>query len=183
MERPTQVLGAGAIGAGVMKQRGFLPVGMLASPTLWLGIGCVLLAFTTWASYNRWQAAVEREAKVRGEFSAFVEAVKKRGEEQEKATAEKEAKDRATFKTIQATYRADLARRDADLKRLRERPITDPGGREVPVVSCGPQGTDGARAEFVPASEYRALEERSYDDALKLTRLQSWVRAVGHPVE
>jgi hypothetical protein len=146
-----------------MNQRGFLPMGLLASPTLWLGIGCALLAFTTWASYNRWQAAVEREAKVRGEFSAFVEGVKKRGEEQEKA--------------------ADLARRDADLKRLRDAPISRPDRSEVPVDECGPKRTDGTRAKCLPVEEYRALEERAYDDALKLTRLQEWVRSVGHPVE
>jgi hypothetical protein len=169
-----------------MNQRGFLPVGLLASPTLWLGIGCALLAFTTWASYNRWQAAVEREAKVRGEFAAFTEGVKQRGEEREKETADKEAKDRETFKLIKAKWTADLASRDAALQRLRDRPPTDSGGRPLSSLSACPAGPDGAAGQQIPAialADYRALEERSYDDALRLSRLQEWVRAIGHPVE
>lgn len=163
-----------------MSQRGFA---LLASPTLWLAVGCGLLAFTTWASYNRWQAAVEREAKVRGEFAAFVEGVKQRGLEQERETAEKEAKDREQFKLIKARYSADLARRDADLKRLRDAPVTRPDSSEVPITRIGPERPNGTAAQFIPLEEYRALEERAYDDALRLTRLQEWVRAVGHPVE
>lgn len=168
-----------------MNQRGFLPVGLLASPTLWLGVGCALLALTTWVSYNRWQAAVEREARVRGEFDAFVSAVKARGEEQERETASKEAKNRETFKLTKARYTADLARRDADLKRLRDAP-TDPSGRPLPQFSACPGGPDGAKQEplsTVALADYTALQERSYDDALKLSRLQAWITAVGHPVE
>jgi hypothetical protein len=158
-------------------------MGLLASPTLWLGIGCALLAFTTWASYNRWQAAVQREAQVRGEFDAFVAAVKARGEERERETAKKEAEDRETFKLVKAKYAADLARRDADLRRLRERPPERPDRSEVPVTRIGPERPDGTAEKLVPLEEYRALEERAYDDALKLTRLQEWVRNVGHPTE
>ena len=166
-----------------MGQRGFAFAGLLASPSLWLGLGCALLAFSSWALYKQWTAALEREAKVRTEFAAFVEGVKRRGEEQERETEAKEAKDRETFKTIRARYAADIASRDAALKRLRERPPTDPSGREVPLLACGPQGADGAAEKLVPLAEYRALEERAYDDALRLQRLQEWVIATGHPVE
>jgi hypothetical protein len=152
---------------------------------LLMGLGAALLISTGIAGCeHKAKVAAQQETKaVRLEYGAFVEAVKRRGEEQEKAAADKEAKDRETLKTIQTRYRADLARRDADLKRLREHPITDPGGREVPTVTCSPEGTNAAGQELVPAAEYRALEERAYDDALRLTRLQEWVRATNHPEE
>lgn len=131
---------------------------------------------------QRDSARVERAA-VKAEYAGFVIAVKRRGEEQEKETAAREEKDRATLKAIRAGYQADLARRDADLRRLRERPPADPSGREVPVLACGPAGADGTAAQLVPLAEYRALEERSYDDALRLTALQRWVVETRHPVQ
>ena len=150
---------------------------------LLMGLGAALLVATGVAGCeHKAKVTAQQETKaVRLEYGAFVEAVKRRGEEQEKAAAEKEEKDRAAFKTIQTRYQSDLARRDADLKRLRERPPTDPGGREVSVISCRPEGTNAPGPELVPLAEYRALEERSYDDALRLTRLQEWVRSTGHP--
>jgi hypothetical protein len=132
---------------------------------------------------SRLASAQALAAQKQGELDAFVAAVKARGEERERETAAKEAKDRETFKLVKAKYAADIARRDADLKRLRERPPERPDRSEVPVTRIGPERPDGAPAQFVPLEEYRALEERSYDDALRLSRLQEWVKAVGHPVE
>ena len=166
-----------------MRERGFIPLSILGSPTVWLALGCALLAFTSWAMYGRWQAAVEREAKVRGEFDGFVAAVKARGEEQERETAKREAKDREQFKIVKAKYAADLARRDADLRRLRERPPERPDRSEVPVTTCGPGGPDATATESVPLADYRALEERAASDAQQLVRLQEWVRAIGAPIE
>lgn len=158
-------------------------MGLLASPTLWLGIGCALLAFTTWASYNRWQAAVEREAKVRGEYAAFQAEVQKLGEAaQAKADTEmkrqKEVND-ALSKKLRALGTVNVELR-AHLDRLRERPIERPDGSSVPVTTIGPGGaTSPSGAERVPAEDYRALEARAAYDAQTVMLWREWATAQG----
>lgn len=168
------------------QQVGFLAF-LLGNPLLMLSAALgIALIFTGLAAQvyksQRDDARVELAA-TKAEYAGFVIAVKRRGEEQEKATSEKEEKDRATFKATRALYQDGLARRDADLRRLRGRSPADPGGREVPVLACGPAGADGASSEYLPLAEYRALEERAYDDANRLTSLQRWIVETGHPVQ
>lgn len=126
--------------------------------------------------------AAERE-QVRAEFAGFKLEAERIGKEQEQAAKDKEASDRVIHDKTVAALQHDLAGRDAALKRLRDAPISRPDRSPVPVTSCGPKGADGATGQFISAVEYRELQSRAYDDALRLTRLQEWVKATGHPVE
>jgi hypothetical protein len=172
--------------AYLTRQRGFLQF-LLGNPLLLacaaLGIALIFagLGLKFWKSRaDHWQA---QHSAVKAEFAGFVEAVKKRGEEQEAETAKTVKAHQEALREAKERFRVDLARRDADLRRLRERAPTDPGGRELPTIACGPAGTDGARQEHVSLAAYRALEERAYDDARTLTQLQEWVRKTGHREE
>jgi len=128
-------------------------------------------------------AARAEVVKLQAEYDTFVEGVRKRGEEQEAATKAQEAKQKEILDVTKKRYLAELANRDAAIRRLRERPPERPGGSEVPVsAGCAPS-PDGSSREFVPLEEYRQLEARAYDDALRLTRLQQWVRDTGHPIQ
>lgn len=95
------------------------------------------------------------------------------------AKAEREAaqrvieQQRITQETTDA-YQDRLNRLNAELKRLRN--SVRPDGSRVPTVPQAPQGVDDAPGECVPLGEFRALEERSARDALKLQELQRWVQ-------
>lgn len=169
-------------------ERGFLQF-LLGNPLLLacaaLGIALVFtgLGLKFYKSRaDHWQA---QHAAVKAEFAGFVEAVKRRGEEQEAETARTVKAYQEALREAKDRFRVDLARRDADLRRLRERPPTDSGGRELPALACSPAGADAAGKEQIPAvplSDYRALEERAYDDARTLTALQDHLRSLGLPI-
>lgn len=148
-----------------------------------LGIALIVAGLSARVYKSQRDHARANLEQAKAEFAGFVAAVKTRGEEQEAETARITKTHQEALRDAKTRFAADLARRDADLRRLRERPPADPGGREVPVLACGPPGADGTAAQLVSLAEYRAIEERAYDDALRLTRLQEWVRATGHPVE
>ena len=166
-----------------MNERGFAFAALLGSPTAWLALGCALLAGTTWLMYGRWQAAVERTATVKGEYAAFVEAVKQRGLEAERENARVVEAWRSAVLHVKTRAAADSTRLRAHLDSLRKRPPERPDRSEVPVTTCGPGGPDATAAESVPLADYRALEARAASDALQLVRLQEWVRAIGAPIE
>jgi hypothetical protein len=167
----------------VKRQQGFLPVGLLASPTLWLGIGCALLAFSSWMLYKQWTAALEREAKARGEYAAFRAETERLGDEAKaKADAEikrqKEVND-GLQKRLKALGGVNAELR-AHVERLRERPPERPDGSSVPTRACGPAGADGAgAAESVPLADYRALEARAAYDAQTVMLWREWATAQG----
>jgi len=169
-------------------ERGFLQF-LLANPALLglaaLGIALVVTGLAAKVYKAQRDRARAEVVTVKAEYEGFVIAVKRRGEEQEKETAAKEEKDRATLKAIRTQYQADLARRDADLRRLRERPPARPDSSPVPLLAGRPEGAHEAAGEPIPSvalSEYRALEERAYDDARRLAALQRWVMETNHPV-
>ena len=165
-----------------MNQRGFLPMGLLASPTLWLGIGCALLAFTTWASYNRWQAAVEREAKVRGEFDGFVAAVKARGEEQEREAEARNVKNRKVLAEQKGTYEKRLAvlrsERDAAQRVLDH--YASSGGGEVPRDSTAASPPGQGSADSVPRAALEQLARDAQETTLMFMECRDgWKKMAG----
>lgn len=169
-------------------QGGFLGF-LLGNPALLacaaLGVALILTGLAAKVYKGQRDRARAEVVAVKAEYAGFVIAVKRRGEEQEKETAAKEEKNRATLKAIRTQYQADLARRDADLRRLRERPPARPDSSQVPLLAGRAEGADGAAGEpipSVPLADYRALEERAYDDARRLAALQRWVIETGHPV-
>lgn len=95
------------------------------------------------------------------------------------AKAEQEAarrvieQQRITQETTDA-YQDRLNRLNAELKRLRN--SKRPDGSRVPTVPQASESSNDAPGECVPVGEYRALEERSARDALKLQELQRWVQ-------
>jgi len=127
--------------------------------------------------------AQENAARIQGEFDGFVAQVARRGKEAEDEKARIEAKWKEVLANASQRYNADIAGRDAAIRRLRERPPARPDGGSLSVIACRPEGAAQTGGEFVSLAEYRELEARAYDDALRLTRLQEWVIATGHPVE
>lgn len=160
-----------------MRERGFIPLSILGSPTVWLALGCALLAFTSWAMYGRWQAAVEREAKIKGEYAAFIDAVKQRTLEIEAENDKRDKQWKAALADQRAAATRDRAALRADLERVRGRPV-DPGGREIPVTSCPGTGPNDVSAKLVPLTQYESLQERAANDALQVTRLQDYITTI-----
>ena len=127
-------------------------------------------------------ARTERE-QIRSEFSGFVIEAKRLGDAQESKTTETENKWKEVLQNASTRYQADLAGRDAAIGRLRQRPPTRPDSSPLSIATgCAPS-PDGTASEFISLAEYRDLEARSYDDALRLTRLQEWVKNTGHPIQ
>jgi hypothetical protein len=166
-----------------------IPAAFKALPWLriafWIGIVVVIAieALAIRAFYRKWQAEVEAHAKTRGEYAAFVGAVKARGEEAQAEARRIESSYREALTHAKQTHAAALAGRDADLRRLRERPPTDPGGRGLSIVALNSGRADGSAAQLVPLEDYRALEERAYDDARTLSELQTYLRTLGLPIQ
>lgn len=166
-----------------MRERGFAFAGLLASPSLWLGLGCALLAFSSFMLYKQWVAALEREAKVRGEYAAFQAETERLGlEAKAKADAElkrqKEVND-GLQKRLKALGGVNAELR-AHIERLRARPPERPDGSSVSVTACGPAGADGAgAAERVSLEDYRALEARAAYDAQTVMLWREWATAQG----
>ncbi len=121
--------------------------------------------------------------QVRAEFAGFVAEAKRKGDEQEAKTADTEKKWKEVLSNAAKRYQTDLAGRDAAIRRLRERPPVRPDSSAVPIATgCAPS-PDGTAREWISLAEYRELEARAYDDALRLTRLQQWIRDTGHPMQ
>lgn len=128
-------------------------------------------------------AAQAETVKVQAQYDAFAEQVGERGKEREAETAKIEKTWKGVLDETKAQAKRDIAGRDAALAELRRRPPARPGGSQVPVTACRPEGTDAPGGEFVSLEEYRQLEGRAYIDAQRLTRLQAWVSATAHPIE
>lgn len=127
--------------------------------------------------YGRWQAAVEREAKVKGEFAGFVEAVKQRGLEQEAENARLEKRWKDNLAAQKASAARDRVALRAELERVRGRPV-DPSGREISVTACPGTKSDDVSAKLVPLAQYESLQERAANDALQVTLLQDYITTI-----
>jgi hypothetical protein len=162
-----------------------IPAAFKALPWLriafWIGIVVVIAieALAIRAFYRKWQAEVEAHAKTRGEYAAFVGAVKARGDE-----AQREV-DRTVkqWKETNEAIKSDAARRIAALERLsRDRPVR-PDGSSVPRTTCSPAGADRPAGELVPLADYAALESRCAIDAVRLQGYEDWRQKHNFPVE
>lgn len=163
-----------------MREKGIAELMLIGGIALAVIIGGLFLATKVYKSQR--DAARAETVKIQAQFDTFVDGAKKIGEEQEAKTKSQEAKQKEVLDVTKKRYLAELANRDAAIRRLRERPATRPDSSPVPVIAgCAP-GTNEAGREWVPLEEYRQLEARAYDDALRLTRLQEWVRDTGHQV-
>lgn len=168
-----------------MRQRGFLQF-LLGNPLLLLsaalGIGLVVTGLVAKGYKERvihWRTQYE---SVQAQFGAFRMQVAAAGE---KAKAEAEAKERKQAEVnhaVVADYEMRLARLRSEYQRLRERPVR-PDLSPVPITACGPTSPDGAATESVPLAEYRSLEARAAEDALKVLAWQNWAKSQNLAVE
>jgi len=153
-----------------LRERGFAA---LLSPTLWLAIGCALLAGTTWLMYNRWTAEVEKRLAAEVTIKAMVAATEEAKRENDRVVEQ--------WKLAAAKHKADLAKSRADmathLERLRQHPI-DTSGREVAVTTCPGSGPNDVPQRVVPASTYESLLQVAASDALQVTQLQDYITGV-----
>jgi len=166
-------------------ERGFLQF-LLANPALLglaaLGIALVVTGLAAKVYKAQRDRARAEVVTVKAEYAGFVEATKRKGEEQERATAQTVKGYEEALREAKKRHARDLGARDRELARLRSRPATDPGGRDLPTFTCNPGRADDAAAQCVSVGDYRALEERAYDDARTLMALQEHLRALGMPV-
>src|SRR5512145_1976267 len=95
------------------------------------------------------------------------------GEEAQKAAEAKELKQQEVNREVVKSYETRLADLRARYTRLRDNPVR-PDGSAVPITACRPSSTDGTAQESVPLAEYRALESRAAEDALKVLGWQQW---------
>lgn len=100
------------------------------------------------------------------------EVVAKAAKAEQEASQRVIAQQRITQETTDA-YQTRLDRLNAELKRLRK--SARPDGSAVPTVPRAAESANDSPGECVPVEEFRALEERSARDALKLQELQGWV--------
>lgn len=73
-------------------------------------------------------------------------------------------------------YRTRLNSLRAELSRVRKH--IRPDGSEVPTIPAASGGTDGAGGQCVPVEDYRALEARAAEDALKIDEWQKWAESM-----
>jgi len=140
------------------------------------GIAILVLAGTSWLFYDRWQAAVEREATVRGQYAGFRDDIERKGNEA-RIAAEKKNVDNYAILTKQIRTVKALTNRAVYAERLlRERPPVRPDGSTVSSTTCDSGGTANAAGEFVSLVDYRALEVRAYRDTDKCNALQETVK-------
>lgn len=133
-----------------------------------LGIVIVVLAsalgFTTW----RWTECHESKAALRGEYTQFVEAVKKRGEDQEKETAAKIKADQKWEQENNAKTAKTIATLRAERDKLRNG-RKDTGGSILPPVKAGSSSPETAcfdRSEFERAVGESLRRFRSVVDGI-----------------
>lgn len=166
-----------------MSESGFLSLGLTGYAIAGLLVAVLAAGGVASCEHKGKIRAQENAARIQGEFDGFVAQTKRLGDQALAEKAAIETKWKEVLANAAKRYQTDLAGRDAALRRLRERPAARPDGGAVPVIACRPAGLDGPGGEFIPLEEYRQLEARAYDDALRLTRLQEWVRDTGHPVQ
>jgi predicted signal transduction protein with EAL and GGDEF domain len=152
------------------RESGFLAF-LLGNPMMLLaaglGIALVVAGISLKVQSVRLANAKTETAQAKGELAAFVGAVKQRGEEQEKASDAKEAKDRAYLKQQKSVYEKRLAdlrgERDA-AQRVLDHYASGRSG-EVPRDSTSAGQPGQGPADSVP----RAALERLARDAQETT--------------
>lgn len=168
------------------RENGFIGF-LLGNPLLLLsaalGIALVVAGSTAWMYKRLAESRAQEAIEARAELGAFVAQVHLRGEEAERETAAKEARQKETTNAIRKSYESRIAGLNAHLKQLRERPPTDPGGREITITTVRSEKPDGVSEKLLPLAEYESLRDRAAADALQVTQLQDWITAQGFPIE
>lgn len=108
------------------------------------------------------------------ELMAFKTAVAGESAKQEAHTAVVIQNQKEITQNVAKTYSERLAA----LKSAVRVPV-DPGGREIPLLSCAAPGTDGPAADPVPAVSAQAFNELAglaAQTTLQLLAIQDWIR-------
>jgi hypothetical protein len=154
---------------------GYLIIGLL--------VVCALATGFAGCEHRRANIAEAATAQVRGEYAAFVEETRAKGEAAKRRAEEVETRHKEVSDATAKDHAAHLARLRAQYERgLRNAAPTRPDGSGVPITACRPGEPDAAATEplpSVPLSEYLALEARAAEDALALSTLQGWLRDQG----
>ena len=148
-----------------------------------LGVALVVVGFAAKAYKGQRDRARAEVVAVKAEFEGFVLAVQKQGEAAEAEVRAKEKRQQEVNNGIRKSYESRIAALNAHLRSLRERPPTDPSGREIPITTVRPESPDGLPSKLIPLAEWESLRDRAAADALQLVQLQEWVEKQGFPVE
>jgi hypothetical protein len=140
-----------------MNERGFL-----SGPLLWIGIALVLWAVT---ATHFALAYAKKVGEVQAAYDGFVANVKTAGEKAQREKDEQDAKNAKLHNDTVEDLRRTLASRNATITRLRNT-LPSPDGGTVSVTRCDSGGVSSPAGEFVPVADYRALQDRAYDDAV-----------------
>lgn len=162
---------------------GFLLGNPLLLLSAGLGIALILtgLALKGYkARSEHWHTQFEQE---RTQFVSFRLQVETEGK---KAKAEAEAKEKRqqeVNREVAKSYESRIADLRRQYVRLRDATPVRPDGSTVPLSSCGPASPDGTASQSVSLADYRALESRAAEDALKVLAWQSWATSQNLVVE
>ena len=171
------------------KQEGFISF-LLGNPALLacaaLGIALLLtgLALKGYkARSEHWQAQYQTE---KAQYSAFRKQVEDEGEKAKAESVAKEKRQQEVNREVAKSYESRIASLRSQYNRLRQSIPVHPDGSQLSVSSCGPAIPDGAAGQPIPSvslADYRALESRAAEDALKVILWQDWARQQGLRVE
>ena len=168
------------------KQEGFISF-LLGNPALLacaaLGIALLLtgLALKGYkARSEHWQAQYQTE---KAQYSAFRKQVEDEGEKAKAESVAKEKRQQEVNREVAKSYESRIASLRSQYNRLRQSIPVHPDGSQLSVTTCGPESPDGAAGQSVSIADYRALESRAAEDALKVILWQDWARQQGLRVE
>jgi hypothetical protein len=166
--------------------RGFIQF-LLGNPLLLLSAGLGIALLLTGLALKGYKSRSEhwhtQYELVNTQFGAFRMQVAAEGE---KAKAEAEAKEKRqqeVNREVNKSYESRIADLRRQYVRLRDSTPVRPDGSAVPLAACGPASPDGAAGQSVSLADYRALESRAAEDALKVVMWQSWAKSQNLAVE
>lgn len=166
--------------------RGFIQF-LLGSPLLLLsaglGIALVLtgLALKGYKSrYEYWHGQYEQLYAM---SAAFRKQVEVEGEKAKAESVAKEKRQQEVNREVAKSYESSIASLRSQYNRLRQSIPVHPDGSQLSVTTCGPASPDGAAGQSVSIADYRALESRAAEDALKVILWQQWATSQNLRVE
>lgn len=168
------------------KQYGFIQF-LLGNPALLacaaLGIALVLTGLALKGYKSRAEYWHTQYEQVYTHFEVFQKEVALAGEKAKAEAAAKEKRQQEVNREVAKSYESRIASLRSQYNRLRQSIPVHPDGSQLSVTTCGPASPDGAAGQSVSIADYRALESRAAEDALKVILWQDWARQQGLRVE
>lgn len=166
--------------------RGFVQF-LLGNPLLLLSAGLGIALILTGLALKGYKARSEhwhtQYELVSTQYGAFREQVRLDGEKAKAEAVSKEKRQQEVNREVAKSYESRIASLRSQYNRLRDTIPVHPDGSQLSVTTCGPASPDGTAGQSVSLADYRALESRAAEDAVKVLAWQNWARSQNLPVE